>query len=40
MIYLPTGEDCYKYRQGKAVKLYGCIMNDEEREALNNIIGG
>lgn len=39
MLYLVTGKDCYKYKQGKTVKLYGRVMDDEEREALNNILG-
>ena len=40
MLYLPTGSDCHKYRQGKAVKLYGIVMDDDERKELNDIIGG
>ena len=40
MIYLPTGSDCNKYRQGKAVKLRGRVMDAYERQELNDIIGG
>lgn len=39
LIYVVTGRDCYKYKQGKTVKLYGRVMDTEELEALNNIIG-
>ena len=37
MIYLPTGSDCHKYRQGKAVKLYGRPLDEDDREALDNM---
>ena len=40
MLYLPTGSDCHKYRQGKAVKLYGRPLDQDEREELTDIIGG
>ena len=37
MLYLPTGSDCMAYRAGKTVKLYGRPLDQEEREALNNM---
>ena len=37
MLYLPTGSDCIAYQEGKTVKLYGRPLDQDEREALNNI---
>ena len=39
-LYLITGSDCTLYQAGKTVKLYGRPLDQDEREALNNIIGG
>ena len=40
LLYLPTGSDCIAYQEGRSVKLYGRKLDNDEREELNDIIGG